>query len=287
MKRTRALRMAAVMIAAVLPCTMALAQEPSHLPPAELERIVSRIALYPDPLLAQVLSAATFPDEISEAAQYADQHHYLSGDALANAINEDHLPWDPSVQALIPFPSVLEMMASDMTWTNQLSNAVLVERAEVMDAVQRERKKARDFGYLRSNPEVVVGGGPYITILPAREDFICVPYYDPLIVFVGPRPGFVVGGAINFGFGVTIGAAFRPWGWGAVRFDWGAHGWFVGARVWDRSWANRGAWHSPYEARRWEAPRRAESHELINRSPAEREAPRRGGKVVEEHRRGR
>ena len=82
------------------------------LPPPELDRLVSRIALYPDPLLAQVLAGATYTDEIPEAARWADQHSYLHGDALANAISEDHLPWDPSVQALLPFPSVLDMMAA-------------------------------------------------------------------------------------------------------------------------------------------------------------------------------
>jgi hypothetical protein len=98
------------------------------LPPGELDRLVSRIALYPDPLLAQVLAAATFPDAIPDAARWADQHHYLTGDALAAAINGDRLPWDPSVQALLPFPNVLDMMASDMGWTQSLGNAFLAQQ---------------------------------------------------------------------------------------------------------------------------------------------------------------
>ena len=74
------------------------------------------IALYPDPLLAQVLAAATFPQDVPDAARWADEHHYLTGKALTDAIAADRLPWDPSVQALLPFPSVLEMLASDMPW---------------------------------------------------------------------------------------------------------------------------------------------------------------------------
>jgi len=101
----------------------ALAQgpPPPMLPPGELDRLVSRIALYPDPLLAQALAAATYTDEIPDAARWADQHSYVHGDALAKAISEDQLPWDPSVQALLPFPSVLDMMARDMAWTSQRS----------------------------------------------------------------------------------------------------------------------------------------------------------------------
>src|ERR1700730_12034346 len=136
-------------------------------PPGELDQLVSRIALYPDPLLAQILAAATYPDQIPDAATWADQHHYLNGRALADAIQGDQLPWDPSVQALLPFPSVLEMMSSDMNWTNDLGNSFLAQQQDVMEAVQRERRRARDYGYLRSNGQIVVAGGPYITIMPA------------------------------------------------------------------------------------------------------------------------
>src|SRR5271170_532812 len=128
---------AAVLSAALTIVPLAAQAPPPSYPPAELDRLVSRIALYPDPLIAQILAAATFSDQIPEAARWADQHHYLTGDALARAISDDHLPWDPSVQAMLPFPSVLDMMASDMGWTQELGNAFLAQQPDVMDAVQR------------------------------------------------------------------------------------------------------------------------------------------------------
>jgi hypothetical protein len=263
------------------------AQAPPPLPPpAQLDQLVSRIALYPDPLLAQVLAAATYPDQIPAAAAWADEHHYLTGQPLADAINADQLNFDPSVQSLLPFPSVLEMMNSDMNWTGELGNAFLVSQQAVMDSVQRQRQNSYRYGYLRSNGQVVVTPGPYITIAPVNPGYVVVPYYDPGIVFYAPRPGFVVGGAINFGFGVTIGGFFRPWGWGSERWDWGGHRVYLNNAVWGRSWVNRGAYVHPYEVRRYSAPAPAERHQMIYRSPQEREAPRGGARREEEHRGG-
>jgi hypothetical protein len=263
----------------------AQSQAPPSYAPAQLDPLVARIALYPDPLLAQILAGATFPDQIPDAARWADEHHYLTGQDLANAIQADQLPWDPSVQALLPFPSVLAMMAGDMNWTTQLGDAFLAQQQDVMDAVQRERRKARDFGYLQSNAQVIVGGGPYITIMPFNPAFVVVPYYDPRVVFFAPRPGFVVGGAVRFGFGVTIGGFFRPWGWGFGRFDWGGHAVFINNAPWRRTWVNRGAYVHPYPAvRRFSAPQRVpERHELHERSVGERTASREGRAPVEEH----
>ena len=276
----------AVLTLAVLLAVPLFAQAPPSYAPEQLDRLVARIALYPDPLLAQVFAAATFPDQIPEAARWADQHHYLTGQALADAIQADQLPWDPSLQALLPFPSVLDMMASDMGWTTDLGNAFLAQQQDVMDAVQRERRKARDFGYLRSNGQVVVGSGPYITIMPVNPAFIVVPYYDPGIVFIAPRPGFVVGGAIRFGFGVTIGAFFRPWGWGLGRFDWRGRTVIINNSPWRRTWVNRHEYVHPYPGVRRFAPaqRAVEHHELHERSERERAAPREGRKAEEEHR---
>jgi hypothetical protein len=262
---------------------------PPSFSPEQLDRLVSRIALYPDSLLAQVLAAATYSDSIPDAARWADEHHYLTGQALADAIQADHLPWDPSVQALLPFPSVLDTMASDLNWTRDLGNAFLASQQDVMDAVQRERHKAEQYGYLRSNNTIVVSGGPYISIAPYDPGFIVVPYYDPAIVFFPPRPGFFVGGAIRFGFGVGIGGFFRPWGWG-VRvgvFDWGAHRVFINGGVWGRTWYNRGVYVHPYVGVRAWAPnqRAAEAHELHARSERERAYAREGRPHVEEHER--
>jgi hypothetical protein len=284
---SRALGMGAALVltvAALAPVAFGQAPPPPppNYPPQELDRLVSRVALYPDPLLSQIFAAATFPDQIAGAAQWADQHHYLTGDALARAISDDHLPWDPSVQALLPFPSVLEMMASDMSWTSELGDAF---QGALMDAVQRERHKAYDYGYLRTNPQIIVNAGPYIEILPANPAFIVVPYYDPLIVFAAPRPGFVIGGAISFRFGITIGAAFAPWGWGVSRFGWGEHRVFINNAVWNRTWVNRGTYVHPYAIQRYSGPRPAEQHELHVRSERERQAARTGRERVEEHRR--
>jgi Protein of unknown function (DUF3300) len=279
----------AILIIAILVAIPTFAQAPPSYAPPQLDQLVARIALYPDSLLAQILAAATYSDQIPDAAGWADQHHYLSGQALADAIQADQLPWDPSVQALLPFPSVLEMMASDMNWTTDLGNAFLAQQQDVMDAVQRERQKARDFGYLRSGGQIVVGAGPYITIMPVNPAYIVVPVYDPRVVFFAPRPGFVVGGAIRLGFGVTIGGFFRPWGWGYNRFDWGGHALFINNARWERTWVNRREYVHPYAGIRRVVPpaaRLPERHELHTRTEVERAAPREGRKPVAEAHRG-
>ena len=257
---------------------------PPSFSPDQLDKMVSRIALYPDPLLAQVLAGATFPDQIPDAAKWADEHHYLRGDDLARAITADQLPWDPSVQALLPFPSVLDTMASDINWTTDLGNAFLAQKQDVMDAVQRMRQKAKDFGYLRSNGQIVVSGGPYITIDPIDPAFVYVPAYDPFIVFAAPRVGFFVGGAIGWGFGIGLGVAFQPWGWGFTHFDWAGHGVIIAGHPWGKTWVNRGVYAHPYGpgVRRWDAGRRAEGHALIRRDEGERRAAHEGHARPEE-----
>jgi hypothetical protein len=235
----------------------------------QLENLVARIALYPDPLLAQILTSSTYWNEIPEAAAWANEHSYLKGDALADAIRADNLQWDPSVLALIPFPSVLNLMAQDLAWTEQLGSAVLTRRADVMDAVQRLRKKAREFGYLRTNPYcTVVENDGYIEIFPVNPAYIYVPTYDPLVVFAAPRPGFFIGGAIGWGPAVVITAGFFPWGWAHPYFGWRAHAIFFDATPWGRVWANRGYYFQPY-AHPWVRPvgPRVEVHPHIARRP--------------------
>jgi hypothetical protein len=260
---------------------------PPMYPAPEIDRVVSPIALYPDPLLAQVLAAATYSQDIPAAAQWSDQHHYLQGPALTQAMMADHLPWDPSVQSLLPFPSVLGMMASNMPWTQELGAAFLAQQPEVMDAVQRMRQRAAQYGYLRSNSSVVVQGGPYVSIMPVNPAFNVVPYYDPLIVYAPPRRGFIVSSAIGFGFGVTIGTAFAPWGWGTTHFGWNNHVVVVNNAPWGRVWANRVNYVHPYTVTRYAAAPRGgviEEHRAVERSAAEREAQRTGHAVHEEHR---
>lgn len=189
--------------------------QPPLLPPQQLDQLVGSIALYPDPLLAHVLTASTYSNEIPAAATWAVQHQYLRGPDLARAIQEDNLPWDSSVLALLPFPSILDRMARDMGWTQQLGNAVLAQRPDIMDSVQRMRQDALNYGYLQSNQYArVLPEGGQIQIVPVNPDLYYVPVYDPYVVYVRPRPGFFVGGAIRFGPGIGIGAAFSPWGWG-------------------------------------------------------------------------
>ncbi|HUA85098.1 MAG TPA: DUF3300 domain-containing protein [Bryobacteraceae bacterium] len=224
------------------------APPPAKLGKKQLDQLVARIALYPDPLLAQVLTASSYSDQIPEAANWANQHAALKGDQLANAIKEDNLQWNPAVLALLPFPSVLNMMAQDPAWTQELGNAVLTQRAAVMDAVQRMRRDSYKYGYLRTNPyDTVVDSGGYVQILPVNPAYVYVPTYDPLAVFAAPAPGFFVGGAIQFGPAIVVGAAFAPWGWGHPYIAWGTHGIFFDFTPWGRVWENRGFYVHPYE----------------------------------------
>ena len=266
-RRTSLIRLAlvALVIGVLLAAPAVSSAQPVPLTRPRLDQLVTRIALYPDPLLAQVLTASTYSNQIADAATWADQHSYLKGDALAHAIQDDQLPWDPSVLALLPFPSVLDMMAHDPTWTEQLGNAVLTQRPDVMDAVQRMRRKARDYGYLEPNGYVnVLTDGGYIQILPVNPSVIYVPYYDPYVVFAPPRPGFVVATAIHFGPAVTIGVTFGTWGWWVGSgFLWPSHAILIDHRPWERVWVGRDLYVHPY-AHPWVHPvgPRVEVHHL-------------------------
>jgi hypothetical protein len=238
--------------------------QPPTFAPQQLDQVVGPIALYPDPLLAQVLTAATYYNQIPDAAGWAREHAYLTGETLARAIQQDGLPWDPSIISLLPFPQVLDQMAGNMGWTQELGDAVLASRGMVMDAVQRQRSLAASYGYLQSNQyERVVNAPGAIEIVPVNPGLLYVPYYNPYVVYARPRAGFALGGAIRFGPGITIGSAFAPWGWGGVRFGWRDHVIIVNNRPWDRTWGNRAVYAHPYVAPRgrFDAPRN-EHHEL-------------------------
>jgi hypothetical protein len=238
-----------------------------YLAPQQLDPLVQRIALYPDSLLAQVLTASTMWEQIPDAAAWANEHANLHDEALAAAIQADNLQWDPSVMGLLPFPQVLDMMARDPGWTQALGGAVLAQRGDVMDAVQRDRQEAYSYGYLRSNPyESVIDDGNYVQILPVNPAYVYVPFYDPAVVFVHPRPGFVVGLGIHFGPAVVVGGAFAPWGWGSIGFAWGAHNILIDHTPWNRVWVNRRYYVHPY-AHPWvhaQGPR-VERHEEHHR----------------------
>jgi hypothetical protein len=237
----------------------------------ELERLLDRVALYPDPLLSSVLVATGYPDQISEAARWANDHAYLRENMLARAIADDRLWFDPSVQALLPFPGVLDMMARNPGWTQQLGDAFLYGHGAVMDTIQRLRRRAWEFGYLRGTPEIAVRTGPYIEIVPVRPGYYAVPAYDPAVVYYRPRPGFRVAGAISFGPGITLGAAFAPWGWGAGfnRFAWDTQTVIINNRPWVRTRENRAIYAHPYQVQRYE--RREDRREIHERREDRRE----------------
>jgi hypothetical protein len=249
--------------------------------PEQLENLVSRIALYPDQLLAEVLTASTYPDQIVAAATWANNHRYLTGDALARAMAADQLNFEPNVMALIPFPAVLDTMARDMGWTQQLGSAVLAQRPDVMDAVQRMRQRAYDYGYLRSGPyERVVYAPGMIQVLPVNPGYYYVPYYNPAVVFYRPARGIAVGGVINWGPSIYVGAAFAPYGWVGPAIDWRARTVIIDNRPWARTWVNRTQYVHPwvnrptYVERGRPAPY-VERHERENRDHFEHDRGRR------------
>jgi hypothetical protein len=166
------------------------------------------------------------------------------------------------------------MMATDMLWTRQLGNAVLSQRPEVMNAIQRMRQKARNFGYLQDCPQyrVVVSGPGIIEIVPVEPAFYYVPVYDPLIVFGRPRVGLTAG--ITFGPRISIGAAFAPWGWRRPGFAWASHTIVIDNRPWVRTRENHATYAHPYEAPRRPSGPREEHHELRPTRPPRREERR-------------
>lgn len=148
----------------------------------ELDPMLAPIALYPDALLAQVLMAATYPEQVLDAARFVRANRGLSGDALANAVTP--FAWDPSVKALVQFPSVLTMMEENFDWTRDLGDAFLAQGEQVMDTVQALRERAYAAGSLYSGPQQqVIVQDSVIRIEPLVADAYWVPYYNPLIVY--------------------------------------------------------------------------------------------------------
>ena len=123
----------------------------AKIPPDQLDSLVAPIALYPDPMLAQVLAASTYPLEIMQLQQWLGKNKDLKDKALVDAVSKQ--PWDPSVQGLAAMPDVVKRLADDIQWTTDLGNAFLSQQSDVMDAVQRMRKKAKDAGNLKSTEQ--------------------------------------------------------------------------------------------------------------------------------------
>src|SRR5271167_4206549 len=148
----------------------------------ELQQLVAPIALYPDALVAQILASATFPGQVADAASWLQQHGYLTGSSLMQAV--DGQPWDPSVKALTQFPSVLGNLAANLTWTSSLGEAYHTQSADVMAAVQVLRAKALAAGNLKSSSQLVVSqqSPQVIVIQPANPQVVYVPVYNPTIV---------------------------------------------------------------------------------------------------------
>jgi hypothetical protein len=205
---------------------------PSYTPqaPDQLDQLVAPIALYPDSLVAQILSAATFPAQIVEADRWVQAHPDLKDDALAQAVDQQN--WDPSVKALCAFPSVLGNLDKNISWTSSLGDAYYNQQQDVMDAIQRMRRKAQSAGNLKSTPQQVVQDeGSDVVIQPAQPDVVYVPAYDPWLVYGYPiapwpywynYPGIWFGGpylSFGVGFGIGYWGGFG-WGWGHWGFDW-------------------------------------------------------------------
>jgi len=211
----------------------------------QLDALVAPIALYPDALVAQVLAAASYPEQISFADYWVSQNKTLTGTALAQAVDQE--PWDPSVKGLTQFPTVLHTLASNLTWTSNLGDAFQNQQAGVMAAVQRMRAKAQAAGNLQSNSQIqVVQQSPStIVIQPANPQVVYVPQYNPAIVYGVPYvvPAFTppvavaaFGAGISFDAGVAVGAVIGGgggfvsggvgfgWGWGAWGCNWGGGG---------------------------------------------------------------
>jgi uncharacterized protein DUF3300/endosialidase-like protein len=218
----------------------AIAQQPATAPtqpllkPAEIDQLLAPIALHPDPLLSEILIASTYPLEVVQADRWAKSNTTLKGDALTAALAKQS--WDDSVKSLVQVPSVLAMMSEQLDWTQKLGDAVLAQQADVMDAIQRLRARARANGKLESTKEQTVtvkteDQKQYVVIEPASPNEIYVPYYEPAVVYgdwpypdyapyyFPPPYGYIPGAALATGVAFAAGVAVRHAFWG--NCDWG------------------------------------------------------------------
>ena len=208
----------------------------------QLSNLVAPIALYPDLLLSEVLAASTYPLELVQAEQWMQANPALQGRALVDAAKQQN--WDPSIQALVAFPDVMNMLTRDIQWTTALGNAFLAQQADVMDAIQQLRAEARANGRLTDTPQQRVmvdqeNGQSAIVIQPTDPQVVYPPVYNPAYVWgppvygaypALPYPSFGYG--IYYAVGTFLGVlfsgllSFGGWGWG---LSWLSHGLFLNA----------------------------------------------------------
>ena len=229
----------------------------------DLQALVAPIALYPDPLVAQVLAAATFPDQVAVADYWLGENKSLTGKALMQAVNRES--WDASVKALTQFPPVLDNMAKNLNWTSSLGEAYHNQPSAVIAAIQTLRAQAKAAGNLNSSSQIVVNqqSPDVITIEPANPQVVYVPQYDPALIYGVPyiTPGYTagdvaLGSMLGFGAGVAVGALASGggccgWGWGSWNTNWSGgavvynHNNFYGNAAWHGGYYN-GAYHNGY-----------------------------------------
>jgi hypothetical protein len=193
---------------------------------AQLERLLGPVALYPDALIALILPASTEPSNVVLAARYLQD----KGDPT----QVDDQAWDDSLKALVRYSDIIAWLDQNLAWTKQVGEAFLEQPADVMNAIQRLRARARAAGTLVDTPEQqIIVEGEYISIIPAQPDVIYVPYYDPEIVYVSRR-GVYHDSFLTFGFGYATGF------WLGYDFDWGRHRiWTIDRPYRDRYWRER------------------------------------------------
>ncbi len=219
----------------------------------ELQSLVAPIALYPDSLVAQILNAATYPDQIAIANNWLQQNQSLTGSTLMNAVNGQS--WDPSVKALTQFPSVLNNMAKNMVWTSQLGEDYHNQQSDVMAAIQTLRAQAKAAGNLKSGSQMtVVQQSPQVIVIqPTNPQIVYVPQYNPTVVYGTPYtvPGYstadvVATGLLSFGAGMAVGAMMSGgccgWGYSSWNCNW-YHG---GAYYHGAPYYGNNAWHGGY-----------------------------------------
>src|SRR6185437_7563889 len=227
------------------------------LKPEQLEALVAPIALYPDALLANMLAAATYPLEVVEADRFVKDNKTLKGDRLKEQV--DKKGWDDSVKALTATPSVLDMMSDKLDWTKSLGDAILAQQADLMDAIQRLREKARGNNKLSSNRQQTVTvkqqeNKQVIVIEPTDPNAMYVPYYEPATVYGAwpyadyppyyfGYPSYIGAGVVAAGIAFGTAWAIGRWGnyWGG-RFNWGNRNVYVNHRttnVWNHNPAHR------------------------------------------------